>query len=283
MSPKMRTKDDMMELREGLYAILARDHPLHVRQVAYQAVVHGLIAKTESEMHDTVGRLLTRMREDGTIPFEWIAESGRPVREPPVWESAAEALAWLAEAYRRDPWQGQAHYVEVWIEKEGLVSVVKPETDRYAVRVLPVKGDSSVTAMHEAARRFPTDREVHVLYFGDWDPVGEDILRVLEEKLVRYRAPAFTLTRMALTPEQVATYQLPTRPTKRRRGMRNAAFEGDSVELDALPAEVLRQLVEEAIAPHVDLGVRAAVEQVDETEKPALRALAQRWRRRQDR
>ncbi len=283
MSPKMRTKADMMALREGLYAILAERHPRQVRQTAYQAVKHGLVAKTESEMHDTVGKQLTRMREDGTIPFEWIAESGRPVREPLVWESAAEALAWLAEGYRRDPWQGQAHYVEVWIEKEGLMSEVAPVTDAAAVRLWAGKGDSSVTAMYEAARRFPTDREVHVLYFGDWDPVGEDILRVLEEKLVRYRAPAFTLTRVALTPEQVTTYALPTRPTKRRRGMRNAAFEGDSVELDALDGEVLRQLVERAIAPHVDLGVRAVVEQEEAAVRVALQRLVGRWRRRQDR
>src|SRR5438132_1696050 len=145
MSPKMRTKADMLALRDGLYAVLVDYHaervPMRVRQVAYQAVVRGLITKTEAEMH-------------------------------------------------------------------------------------------------KAARRFPAGKQVHVLYFGDLDPTGDDIPRVLQEKLDNYGAPPYTLTRIALKPEHVARYHLPTRPTKRRRGMRNPEFEGESVELDALPPDV---------------------------------------------
>ncbi|TMK68694.1 MAG: hypothetical protein E6G48_09965 [Actinobacteria bacterium] len=146
-----------------------------------------------------------------------------------------------------------------------------------------MSGDSSVTAMHKAARRFPAGKQVHVLYFGDLDPTGDDIPRVLQEKLDNYGAPPYTLTRIALKPEHVARYHLPTRPTKRRRGMRNPEFEGESVELDALPPDVLHELVEQAIAPHVDLGVRAAVEQEEAAERVALQRLVRRWRRRQDR
>ncbi|TMK68693.1 MAG: hypothetical protein E6G48_09960 [Actinobacteria bacterium] len=109
----MRTKADMLALRDGLYAVLVDYHaervPMRVRQVAYQAVVRGLITKTEAEMHDTVGRLLTRMREDGTVPFDWITEGGRQPHQPYLFGSVAEGLAFLEAIYRRDPWPSQAH------------------------------------------------------------------------------------------------------------------------------------------------------------------------------
>jgi hypothetical protein len=51
-----RTKAEVAELRAGLYAIVAADHPMTVRQVFYRAVVAGLIGKTEAECQNVVGR-----------------------------------------------------------------------------------------------------------------------------------------------------------------------------------------------------------------------------------
>ena len=42
-----RTKSQMQDIREGLYAILEADNPMSVRQVFYQAVTRGLVDKTE--------------------------------------------------------------------------------------------------------------------------------------------------------------------------------------------------------------------------------------------
>jgi hypothetical protein len=49
--------------------------------------------------------------------------------------------------------------------------------------------------------------------------------------------------RLAVTPEQIVGLGLPTRPS------RAAKFDGESVEVDAVPSPVRRRLVEEASRP----------------------------------
>jgi len=72
-----RTKAEMRDLRAGLYEIVKADQPMTVRQVFYQAVVAGLIEKTEAEYNNTIARLLLEMRRAGEIPCPWIADNTR--------------------------------------------------------------------------------------------------------------------------------------------------------------------------------------------------------------
>jgi hypothetical protein len=57
--------------------------------------------------------------------------------------------------------------------------------------------------------------------------------------------------RLAVTAEQITRWQLPTRPTK-RTDTRARGFTGGSVEVDAIPANALRGLVQNAIVQHID-------------------------------
>jgi hypothetical protein len=50
--------------------------------------------------------------------------------------------------------------------------------------------------------------------------------------------------RVAVNPEQIEEFDLPTRPTK-KTDSRAKTFEGESVEVDAIPPARLRQMVEE--------------------------------------
>ena len=54
-----------------------------------------------------------------------------------------------------------------------------------------------------------------------------------------------------MTREQVEQWNLPTRPTK-MTDTRAKKFAGTSVELDAIPAAKLRELVRDCIERHVD-------------------------------
>ena len=60
-----RSKMEMEKIRNGMYNILAEQHPATVRGTFYQAVSRGLVGKTEAEYKTTVGRLLTEMRRAG--------------------------------------------------------------------------------------------------------------------------------------------------------------------------------------------------------------------------
>jgi hypothetical protein len=77
-----RTKAEIEEIKSAIYSVVANDLPMTVRQVFYRLVAGGVIGKTESEYNTTVVRLLTQMRLEGEIPFNWIADNTRWMRKP---------------------------------------------------------------------------------------------------------------------------------------------------------------------------------------------------------
>src|SRR5262249_7220321 len=117
---KRRTKAEMTALRDALLKLLRVDNPMTVRQTFYRLVGTGLIAKKEAEYKNTVGRLLVKMRREGAVPYEWIADSTRWMRKPRTYSSMENALRDTARTYRRALWDNQEVYVEVWTEKDAI-------------------------------------------------------------------------------------------------------------------------------------------------------------------
>ena len=68
-----------------------------------------------------------------------------------------------------------------------------------------------------------------------------------------------------------------TRPTK-ITNTRSKNVTGDSVEVDALPAPVLRQIVEKAITRHIDPNQLAITQQVELEERATFERLAAEFR-----
>jgi hypothetical protein len=104
-------------------------------------------------------------------------------------------------------------------------------------------------------------QNVTLLYFGDFDPSGEDMVRSLGERLAQKGLPkggsSPTITKCALTFEDIEEYNLPSDPTKVKDSRREAfvARHGDvAVELDALPVDVLRERIEQEVESRMDLG-----------------------------
>jgi len=270
-------------LNDALIAIVEAGRPVTVRQVFYQVVVQGLIEKSEAGCKAIGGRL-TRLRYDGTIAYEDIVDLGRRVHVPYTDDSVATALDDTATRYRRDPWPDAESQPIILIEKEGLVSVIEPVTDEWCVPVYPVRGDMSVSFKHELAEAIDRLTDPHVYYLGDHDPKGERISVVIERDLREKFDVACAFERIALTPEQIAEHDLPTRPTKRNPMDRVApGFKGRSTELDALPAAVLRDLVATAITRHVEADYFDEFREAEAAERKTLRDLAARYRRRRRR
>jgi hypothetical protein len=106
-------------------------------------------------------------------------------------------------------------------------------------------------AAKAATRRHEVGKVSFLYQFGDHDPTGVIIPQSLETRLNefcdKYDCPLPIIERIALTEAQIAEYRLPTRPTKRQGNTHALRFEGDSVELDALPSATLRDLVRDCI------------------------------------
>ena len=75
----------------------------------------------------------------------------------------------------------------------------------------------------------------YIYHLGDFDPSGLNAAREIE-KTLREMAPEAEIhfERLAVTPEQIGIWSLPTRPTK-TTDSRAKGFGDISVELDAIP------------------------------------------------
>lgn len=75
--------------------------------------------------------------------------------------------------------------------------------------------------------------------------------------------------RLAVTEAQIYQLDLPTRPTK-HTDTRARGFDGGSVEVDAIPPTVLRQIVEEAITGHIDPEALRLTQIAEQSEREVL-------------
>ena len=268
---RRRSKAQIEALRQAIHQLLARDNPMTVRQVFYQLVSLGIIAKTEREYKSTVIRLLANMRRRGEIPFGWVADNTRWMRKPTTYSNLEEALRRTAKLYRRAVWDDQDAYVEIWLEKEALAGVLYEVTERWDVPLMVTRGYPSISYLYEAAEAIEAkETTTYLYYFGDYDPSGLDITRAVEEGIREFAPHAdIRFTRVAVTPEQIADWDLPMRPTK-PSDSRSRSFEGQSVEIDAIPVIRLRRLADRCVVQHVDERAFAALQVAEEGERELL-------------
>jgi hypothetical protein len=128
--------------------------------------------------------------------------------------------------------------------------------------------------LHSAAEYIKDlDVPTYIYHLGDFDPSGVDAARNVREQLQELAPDAeIVFERLAVTEEQIADLRLPTRPTK-SSDSRSGHFGPVSVELDAIEAQVLRDLVQEAVERHLPDDELAQLEQIEEQERRLLRGL----------
>jgi len=250
---RRRTKAEIAAIRQAIWETLNQVHPMTVRQTFYQLSVKHVIEKLESEYKGTVCRLLVKMREDNEIPFEWISDNTRWMRKPRTHSSFEQALRNTAQTYRRALWENQDAYVEIWTEKDAIAGIILEETKPWDVPLMVSRGFSSITYLYEAAQAIlAQNKPAYLYYFGDHDPSGVVIDRKIEQRLRQFAPDAdIVFKRIGVTPEQIEAWELPTRPTK-KTDSRRKNFSGTSVEVDAIPALKLRELVRDCIEQHVN-------------------------------
>ncbi|MFH1743383.1 MAG: hypothetical protein ABIH23_30625, partial [bacterium] len=106
---------------------------------------------------------------------------------------------------------------------------------------------------------------------------GYCIMRNTENRLREFAPDAeIHFECIAVTPEQIEEWNLPTRPTK-RTDTRSKGFKGESVELDAIPSKLLRDLVRSCIEQHIDSHALAVMKVAEDSERNALKELAEEF------
>ncbi len=168
------------------------------------------------------------------------------------------------EVYVRD-FHGVQPYKLVMIgEKSSLADVLAPIAQaRQADLYLPT-GEPSDTMLHQMARIGADDgRPMVVFYFSDADPAGWQMpisvgRKLMALKVLLFEDLEFQVRRVALTPEQVRRYGLPSTPlkeTEKRADKWQAAYGVEQTEIDALASlqpELLKRIARKAMTPFYD-------------------------------
>jgi hypothetical protein len=271
------------------------------------------IAKTD-QGYAQVQHRLTVMRRAGRVPYGWISDTTRRGYFTPTYRNGAEFLRRHIGAYRADLWADADNYVEVWCESRSIAGVIVDLCEELAVSLYPAGGFASISFAYEAADFLRQEVEdigktASVIYIGDYDPAGVLIDQSLEAELRRHlrgesatalsdvfedtfsqgigeivadiaaevygngNAVDLNFRRLAITPEQIAAYDLPTKP--RNGNDRRALHIQETVEAEAMPAGILRQLLRSTIEDFLPAGALAVAKVAEESEREHLR----RWAR----
>ena len=248
-----RTNAELARVDAAILDIAEAEAPVTVRGLFYRVMSLHLVPKTEKG-YRVVQRQTLKLRRAGDLPYGWITDGSRLRLQPKTWSSAQAALENTAKMYRRSLWIDQEMHVEIWCEKDAIRGVVHPVTEEFDVPLMISRGYSSETFLNETADEINVKGRDAVIYqLGDHDPSGVDAWRDIQRKLREFVDDDIDLEfeRIAVTPEQIVSMELPTRPTK-QSDSRAAKFAGDSVEVDAIPSPTLRELVREAIEQWID-------------------------------
>ena len=242
---------------------------LTLRQIYYRLVSKHIIPNVMNE-YKYLSKVLVDARLKRQIPFTAMEDRTRGfIGKDIAYEEAEDYhdkwLEWYkecAEDYKLPRWQNQPKYVEVWVEKEALSGLFNQVTEKAKVTLAPCRGYPSLTFMYEMACRLKYQRKpIEILYFGDLDPSGEDIYRVVRDYFATFGITA-NFEKIAITTEQIEEYDIPPMPTKRTDSRAAGFIEeyGDiAVELDAIEPDKLQEIIREAIAEHFDEDIHDEV------------------------
>jgi DNA topoisomerase VI subunit A len=166
---------------------IADGYSLTLRQLYYQLVARDIIPN-----HDKVYKKISGLKDEavygGLIDWGVFEDRGRVPFTPYSEDSIKGALEKTVDYYRLDRQKTQKNHIEVWTEKDAISSILKRVTNKYGVTLVVNKGYTSSTAIYGAYERFSDiineGGKVKILYFGDHDPSGLDMIRDINDRLL---------------------------------------------------------------------------------------------------
>lgn len=268
--------------------ILDIQQPMTIRQLFYRLVSAALIPN-DRKHYQLVSRMMTKARDDGRIPFEYITDRSRPEYKPNVWDDANGYAQAVQRSYRKDYWATQPNHVEIWVEKDAIIGSIQDVTDELGVTVRVGRGFLSTTRANEIANFFDTiDKPITVFYLGDHDPSGQEIERDLYRRVHGYQlrhrghdVDGFALKRLAIFNSDIAKFNLP--PLRIKQSDTNAErfrqqYGNQAVELDALPPDVLRKRIKDAVENLIDFKLWNRAKATEQAEFDSIRSTVALWK-----
>jgi hypothetical protein len=233
-----------------------------LRQLYYQLVAAAIIPNT-LRAYKHLTNLITDARYAGAVDWDSIEDNLRKPRMPSTFRDIPEILEAAISSYKLDYWKDMKTYVELYTEKDALSSILGPIAVKHRIPFQVNRGYASASSMYEAANRFKAkeDKVRVILYLGDHDPSGLDMVRDIRIRLNEFGVDA-KVEHIGLTWDQIEMYKPPPNPAK-ITDSRSASYirkwGDESWEVDALPPDVMIKIVKKAIAKYEEPKAKALV------------------------
>jgi hypothetical protein len=149
---------ETLELIAFARLLLEQYHPMTLRQLHY-AIFSAAKIKYENTPADykrlsrvtTTARRIYRWVElqghnpegRATINPAWIVDETREAEVVNMWADVNGYLETVKRAYRRDNWQTQSNYCEVWSEKATVLGSIRPLANELGITLRVCKGYGS--------------------------------------------------------------------------------------------------------------------------------------------
>lgn len=235
--------------------------PLTCRQIFYRMVgAHGY-GKTE----EAYGRLchhLANARRGGIISFNAIRDDGMTSYRMDHFDDHEHFLRHvreLGEGYTRNKLADQDLHIEVWCEASGMLPQLHRVAKPFSIPAYSSGGFDSLTAKKRLADRIcEIGKRAVILHLGDFDPSGVSIFDSVAEDVTAFVMEdrphglvKVEFERIALTAEQVESYDLDTAPAK-ASDSRSQGWKGETCQLEALPPDIIAGILKAAIERRID-------------------------------
>lgn len=276
---------EINQLEAQIYEVLEQDHPQSVRHVFYRMTNPRLpvyVPKTDKGQpngYNKIQQRMVKMRRAGKLPYGWVSDTTRRGYHTQTYMDRAEFLRSVAFLYRADVWRDIDTHVEVWCESRSIAGVIEDVCKEYAVSLYPAGGFSSLTLIYEAADAIGDEIQyegktgVCILYVGDYDPAGVLVDQSIERGLRGHLPGApLELRRIGINEEQIARYNLPTKP--RKTDDKRAQHIRETVEAEAMPAGILRELLREELNTFIPARQLQVLQVAEESERDSIRLMS---------
>ena len=196
---------------------------------------------------------------------------------------AAQWVAWKDYDVPRDT--GQPRRIELWCEAAGMRDQLSGIASRYGWPTFSGGGAESLTARKQAVERAARQSELEtvLLHVGDHDIAGRNIFAAFEADVTAFLeedAPEASIrcVRVSRQPEQVGS----DTPGYKPKQHKNKAWQTElrkwyaagfdlTYQAEALPPDLLAEIVDEALREHTDLDVLADMKRREQDAREWLR------------
>lgn len=282
-------RSDSLNLIDKINSVIEeyeeQGYSLTLRQCYYQLVARGIIPNNERSYKNT-GNLINDARLAGLIDWYSIEDRTRNLKSLSHWDSPQSIVESASRQYRKDIWENQDYYVEVWVEKEALANIVGQVSDELDVPYFCCRGYVSQSEMWSASQRIRQkqrwNKDCVIIHLGDHDPSGIDMSRDIMDRLILFGVDPekFIFRRIALNMNQIEEFNPPPNPAKltdSRCDNYIRSYGNESWELDALEPRVIQDLITDNVIEFWDINEVNRVKDLVASEKEVMEFVSKDW------